>query len=150
MAIVLPPYLQLGVEWFYLIPLLFLIHTCIRLMISKCMWQFICNTMQINNSLNSKFSYFSTWSWAWNASCIQIFSGHYIWYFKSPPNAWKSSFILKPSIQVVNRSSLRDLDTEQSTEIWNLRWSPISCVNPSIYAAVVRVVHIQRNSILCK
>jgi len=42
-----PSYLQLGVEWFYLVPLLFLAHTCIRLMISKCMWQFICNTMQI-------------------------------------------------------------------------------------------------------
>jgi len=50
-----PSYLQLGVEWFYLVPLLFLAHTCIRLIISKYMWQFICNTMQINNSLNSKF-----------------------------------------------------------------------------------------------
>jgi len=37
--------------------------------------------MQINNSLNSKFNLFSTWSWAWNALCIQLFSGHYIWYF---------------------------------------------------------------------
>ena len=150
MAILLPPYLQLGVEWFYLVPLLFLAHTCIRLMISKCIWQFICNMFQINSSLNSKVSSFSTWSWAWNALCIQIFFGHYICYFKSSPNAWKSSFILKSSIHVVNKSSLRDIDTKQSTEIWNLRWFPISCVNPSMYAVVVRLVRIQRNPILRK
>jgi len=58
-----PSYLQLGVEWFYLVPPLFLAHTCNglislkdTLVIGKCIWQFICNIMQINNSLNSTFS----------------------------------------------------------------------------------------------
>jgi hypothetical protein len=72
-----PSYLHLGVEWFYLVPPLFLAHTCNgltslidTLVISKCIWQFICNIVQINNSLNSTFSSFSTWSWAWNVLCI--------------------------------------------------------------------------------
>jgi len=88
-----PSYLQLRVEWFYLVPPLFLAHTYNgltslkdTLVISKCIWQFICNIMQINNSLNSKSSSFSMWSWAWNAYTFQIISWHYIWYFKSPPN----------------------------------------------------------------
>jgi len=55
-----PSYLQLGVEWFYWVPPLFLAHTCKELtslkdtlVISKCIWQFICNILQINSSLNS-------------------------------------------------------------------------------------------------
>jgi hypothetical protein len=58
-----PSYLLLGAGWFYLVPPLFLAHTCNGLtslidtrVISKCIWQFICDTMQINNSLNSTFS----------------------------------------------------------------------------------------------
>ena len=69
-----PSYLQLRVGWFYLVPPLFLAHTSNgltslidTLVISKFIWQFICNIMQINNSLNSTFS---SWSWAWNALCI--------------------------------------------------------------------------------
>ena len=58
-----PSYLQLRVGWFYLVPPLFLAHTSNgltslidTLVIGKCIWQLICNIMQINNSLNSTFS----------------------------------------------------------------------------------------------
>ena len=58
-----PSYLQLGVEWVYLVQPVFLAHTCNglislkdTLVIGKFIWQFICNIMQINNSLNSTFS----------------------------------------------------------------------------------------------
>ena len=101
-----PSYLQLGVVWLYLVPSLFLAHTCNgltglkdTLVISKCIWQFICNIMQINNSLNSKFSSFSTWSWTWNVLCIQIISWHYIWYIKSPLMPGNAHYLTTTSVQ---------------------------------------------------
>ena len=49
-----PSYLQLGVEWIYLVLSLFLAYTCKDLtnfkdilVLSKCIWQSICNILQI-------------------------------------------------------------------------------------------------------
>jgi predicted glycoside hydrolase/deacetylase ChbG (UPF0249 family) len=71
-----PSYLHLGVDCFYLVPLLFLAHTSSRLTVSKCIQQFVCNIMQTIDSF-----YLVRDPEIEILCAFQIFSGHYTWYY---------------------------------------------------------------------
>ena len=126
-----PFYLESGVECFYLVPPLFLAHTCKwltslkdTLVIRKCIWQFICNILQINSFLNSKFSSFSTWSWAWNALSIPSnFLALYM-VLQIPLMLGNTHYQNKPSVLAVNRFSMRGSRYLMIEGDWNLTLIP--------------------------